>query len=114
MSAELIGRARDVAKYQTYGDIDNLLRALADALETAEADPAKDERLVRFMAMATPLGYQTALTAVQQMTLMIQEETNAERLRADAWDEGAQRVIVWNRAYPLVTPTDNPYRKETT
>ena len=37
MSAELIGRARDVAKYQTYGDIDNLLRALADALETAEA-----------------------------------------------------------------------------
>ena len=37
MSAELIGRARDVAKYQTYGDIDNLLRDLADALEAAEA-----------------------------------------------------------------------------
>ena len=35
MSAELIGRARDVAKYQTYGDIDNLLRDLADALEAA-------------------------------------------------------------------------------
>lgn len=37
MSAELIGRARDVAKYQTYGDIDNLLRDLADALEAAVA-----------------------------------------------------------------------------
>ena len=33
----LAGRARDVAKYQTYGDIDNLLRLLADALERIEA-----------------------------------------------------------------------------
>lgn len=31
----LAGRARDVAKYQTYGDIDNLLRLLADALDAA-------------------------------------------------------------------------------
>lgn len=37
-----------------------------------------------------------------------------DAIRADAWDEGAQRVILWNRIYPLITPTDNPYRKETT
>ena len=43
MSAELIGRARDVAAYQTYGDIDNLLRDLADALEAAEAKAANTE-----------------------------------------------------------------------
>lgn len=32
---KLIARARDVAKYQTYGDVDNLLRLLADELEAA-------------------------------------------------------------------------------
>lgn len=32
---------------------------------------------------------------------------------ADAWDEGARRVVDWNKAYPLVMPTDNPYRDKT-
>lgn len=42
-----------------------------------ESDPAKDERFVRYMAMATPLGYQSALTVVQQMTALIEAETRA-------------------------------------
>lgn len=51
----------------------------AEVRAEAESDPAKDERLVRYIAMATPLGYQSALTVVQQMTLMIQAETEARR-----------------------------------
>lgn len=51
----------------------------AEVRADAESDPAKDERLVRYIAMATPLGYQSALTVVQQMTLMIQAETEARR-----------------------------------
>ena len=51
----------------------------AEVRAEAESDPAKDERLVRYMAMVTPLGYQSALSVVQQMTLMIQAETGARR-----------------------------------
>lgn len=51
----------------------------AEARAGVESDPAKDERLVRYMSMVTPLGYQSALTVVQQMTLMIQAETEARR-----------------------------------
>lgn len=50
----------------------------------AESDPAKDERLVRYMAMVTPLGYQSALTVVQEMTKLIDAETRA---RADGANE---------------------------
>ncbi|KTR79138.1 hypothetical protein NS234_01850 [Microbacterium oxydans] len=51
----------------------------AEVRAEAQSDPAEDERLVRYMAMATPLGYQAALSVVQQMTLMIQAETEARR-----------------------------------
>ena len=33
------------------------------------------------------------------------------RVKAEAWDEGAHRVVDWNKRWPLVMPTDNPYRK---
>ena len=51
----------------------------AEVRAEVESDPAKDDRLVRYMAMVTPLGYQSALSVVQQMTLMIQAETEARR-----------------------------------
>jgi hypothetical protein len=44
-----------------------------------EAEASKDERLVRYMAMATPLGYQSALTVVQEMTKMLAAEDIARR-----------------------------------
>lgn len=50
----------------------------AEVRAEAEGDPAKDERLVRYMAMATPMGYQSALTVVQQMTALIDAETRAK------------------------------------
>ena len=59
MSAELIGRARDVAAYQTYGDIDNLLRDLADALEAAEVKI--QHALGVLYAASIPLGMTEAM-----------------------------------------------------
>jgi hypothetical protein len=46
----------------------------AEVRAEAESDPAKDERLVRYMAMVTPLGYQSALTVVQEMTKLLATE----------------------------------------
>lgn len=51
------------------------------ALQTVA--PEKDDRLVRYMAMATPLGYQSALTVVQEMTKLIDAETRAQGLAND-------------------------------
>lgn len=57
--------------------------------------PEQDDRLVRYMAMATPLGYQSALTVVQEMTKLLRAEAfSAERDRRvaeRAWDEGYTR-----------------------
>lgn len=49
----------------------------AEVRASVHDDPAKDERLVRYMAMATPLGYQSALAVAQQMTALIDAETRA-------------------------------------
>lgn len=69
----------------------------AEVRAEVESDPAKDERLVRYIAMATPLGYQSALTVVQQMTLMIQAETEARRAGVVAkepeWGPSAQDLL---------------------
>lgn len=54
--------------------------AAHDAEVRAESDPAKDERLARYMAMVTPLGYHSALTVVQEMTKLIQAETAARQV----------------------------------
>lgn len=67
----------------------------AEVWAEAESDPAKDERLVRYIAMATPLGYQSALTVVQQMTLMIQAETDARRAGVVAEEPEWEYVPGW-------------------
>lgn len=53
-------------------------RAALAVFEKAHA-PEKDERLARYMAMATPLGYQSALTVVQEMTKLLAAEDIARR-----------------------------------
>lgn len=59
----------------------NLYKAGWDAGRRSERDdPSKDERLVRYMAMATPLGYQSALAVVQQMTELINAENRARSI----------------------------------
>lgn len=45
-----------------------------------QEDPSKDERLARYMAMVTPLGYQSALNVVQQMTALIDAENRARSI----------------------------------
>ena len=77
----------------------------AEVRAEAESDPAKDERLVRYIAMATPLGYQSALTVVQQMTLMIQAETEARRAGVVA-EEPEWEYGVMSR-HGLFAPADN-------
>ena len=37
-----------------------------------------------------------------------------DAVKADAFDEGALRVIQWNKSFPLLAPTDNPYRNPRT
>lgn len=56
----------------------NQARAALAVFEKAHA-PEKDERLARYMAMATPLGYQSALTVVQEMTKLLAAEDIARR-----------------------------------
>lgn len=75
----------------------------AEVRAEAESDPAKDERLVRYIAMATPLGYQSALTVVQQMTLMIQAETEARRagVVAEEPEWGIAHVATPGSVWPL-------------
>lgn len=54
----------------------------------AEQAPDKDERLVRYMAMATPLGYQSALTVVQEMTKLLTAEdlARSQAEQGDTWE----------------------------
>lgn len=75
----------------------------AEVRAEVESDPAKDERLVRYIAMATPLGYQSALTVVQQMTLMIQAETEARRagVVAEEQEWGIAHVATPGSVWPL-------------
>lgn len=73
----------------------NLHRAHLEQIEAAhdaevraefESDPANDERVVRYLAMATPLGYQSALTVVEQMTQLMDAQARLNQLAAE---EGA-------------------------
>lgn len=43
-----------------------------------QGEVSKDERLVRYMTLVTPLGYQSALTVVQEMTKLLVAEEIAE------------------------------------
>lgn len=75
----------------------------AEVRAEVESDPAKDDRLVRYMAMVTPLGYQSALSVVQQMTLMIQAETEARRagVVAEEPEWGIANAKTPDRVWPL-------------
>lgn len=68
----------------------------AEVRASVESDPAKDERLVRYMAMVTPLGYQSALSVVQQMTLMIRKAPSSI---GDAWDDTTDEPTVCQCAH---------------
>lgn len=49
--------------------------------------------------------------AVTLRSILSQSPTDAlQAVKAAAWDEGARRVVEWNKAFPLLLPTDNPYR----
>lgn len=77
--------------------------------------PEQDERLVRYMAMATPLGYQSALTVVQEMTKMLAtERLSAEHDRQvaeRAWDSCVEHVeAVLGGDMKRAAYADNPYR----
>lgn len=76
----------------------------AEVRAEAQSDPAEDERLVRYMAMATPLGYQAALSVVQQMTLMIQAETEARRAgvvtEEPEWEYGIRNTATGKTGWP--------------
>ena len=65
----------------------------AEARAEAESDPAKDERMVRYMAMATPLGYQSALTVVQEMTKLIDAETRARGVVAEEPSDQVKQLL---------------------
>ena len=61
-----------------------------------EAETSKDERLVRYMAMATPLGYQSALMVVQEMTKLLAAEHIARTLAEQGeteWEYGVSREV---------------------
>jgi len=80
LTAEYEERGHGTSDDDLRAEFDRALAAHdAEVRASVESDPAKDERLVRYMAMVTPLGYQSALTVVQQMTLMIQAETEARQ-----------------------------------
>lgn len=62
-----------------------------DSVPVEFAGPVeKDARLARYMAMVTPLGYQSALTVVQEMTKLIDAETRARGVVAEEpeWEYG--------------------------
>lgn len=48
------------------------------------ADASGDERVARYLAIATPLGYQSALSVVGGMTRLIEAETDARRAAVSA------------------------------
>jgi DNA-directed RNA polymerase subunit RPC12/RpoP len=81
----------------------------AEVVAEFESDPAKDERLVRYMAMVTPLGYQSALTVVQEMTKLLATEEIArasivaEEPEARAWEpaDGDKRCQECGRENPV-------------
>ncbi|GAA4774463.1 hypothetical protein [Microbacterium gilvum] len=67
--------------------IDELLPALIEAVRQEERetyDPAKDERLARYMAMVTPLGYGAAIAVVEAMNRLIDVEHRDEEIAEQA------------------------------
>ena len=67
------------------------------AEEREKYDPAKDERLARYMALVTPLGYASALEVVNSMTALMDVEARAneiaEQARRDEREKAAQIAL---------------------
>lgn len=80
------------------------VREKARQEERERYDPEKDERLARYMAMVTPLGYATATAAVEAMTQLIDAERRAEEIAEKARQEERRRVQhAWKREGETLT-----------
>lgn len=97
---------------------------LADRSSFDAGWDARDSEVERRVAAAIREHTQTIMDTIREETVQAIADAEVrgyqrqldERLaraleaKAEAWDEGAARVVNFNKAAKLVTPTDNPYR----
>ncbi|MGI6878811.1 hypothetical protein [Microbacterium sp. gxy059] len=72
-------------------EFDRMIEAVR-AEEREKYSPEKDERLARYMALVTPLGYASALEVVNSLTAMVNAEARGDEIAEKARQEERERA----------------------